>query len=53
MLNKLIIHLNKLTKKTITYEDLVSNSDTNIGPVFGEIALPISAPIVNDVDSES
>ena len=46
---------------SITYEYLVGNSHTNIGPVFGEIASPTSAltvndptsePTVNDVDSE-
>lgn len=37
---------------SIPYEDLVGNSHTNIGPVFGEIASPTSAPTVNDVDSE-
>jgi len=31
---------------SITYEDLVGNSHTNIGPVFGEIASPTSAPRV-------
>lgn len=37
---------------SITYQDLIGNSHTNIGPVFGEIASSTSAPIVNDVDFE-
>ena len=37
---------------SITYQDLVGNSHTNIGPVFGKTASPTSAPTVNDVDSE-
>jgi hypothetical protein len=37
---------------SITYQDLVGNSQTNIGPVFGKTASPTSAPTVNDVDSE-
>jgi len=37
---------------SITYEDLVGNSHTNIGPVFGEIASPTSAPTVTDGSSE-
>lgn len=30
----------------ITYDDLVGNSQTNIGPVFGKTNLPTSAPTV-------
>ncbi len=42
-----------LSKGTlITYEDLVGNSHTNIGPVFGKTDSPTSAPTVNDVNSE-
>ena len=44
-----------LSKRTsITYEDLVGNSHTNIGPVFGssKIDPPTSAPTVDDVNSE-
>ena len=37
---------------SITYEDLVGNSHTNIGPVFGKTDSPTSAPTVNDVNSE-
>lgn len=37
---------------SITYEDLVGNSHTNIGPFFGKITLPTSTPTVNDVDFE-
>ncbi len=37
---------------SITYEDLVGNSHTNIGPVFGQTAPPTSAPIVNDGNTE-
>ena len=37
---------------SITYQDLVGNLHTNIGPVFGKTASPTSAPTVNDVDSE-
>lgn len=32
---------------SITYQDLVGSSHTNIGPVFGKTASPTSAPIVN------
>ena len=39
---------------SISYEDLVGNSHTNIGPVFGKKKdLPTSAPIVNDNDVNS
>ena len=37
---------------SITYEDLVGNSHTNIGTVFGKTDSPRSAPTVNDVNSE-
>ena len=37
---------------SITYQDLVGNSHTNIGPVFGKTASSILTPTVNDVDSE-
>ena len=37
---------------SITYEDLIGNSHTNIGPVFGKTDSPTSAPTVNDVNSE-
>jgi hypothetical protein len=36
----------------ITYEDLVGNSHTNIGPIFSKTDSPTSAPTVNNVDSE-
>ena len=35
-----------------TYEDLVGNSHTNIGPVFGKTDSPTSAPTVNEGKSE-
>lgn len=35
-----------------TYEDLVGNSHTNIGPVFGKTDSPTSAPTVNAGKSE-
>ena len=42
-----------LSNSTVTtYEDLIGKSHTNIGPVFGEIASPTSAPTVNDDNSE-
>lgn len=37
---------------SITYEDLVGNSYTNIGPVFGKTDSSTSAPTVNDATSE-
>lgn len=37
---------------SITYQDLVGNSHTNIGPVFGKTASLTSEPPANDVDSE-
>lgn len=37
---------------SITYEDLMGNSHTNIGPVFGKTDSPTSAPTVNDVNPE-
>ena len=37
---------------SITYEDLVGNSHTNIGPVFGKTDSSTSAPTVNDGKSE-
>ena len=37
---------------SITYEDLVGNSHTNIGPVFGRIKSSTSAPIDNDFNPE-
>lgn len=35
-----------------TYEDLVGNSHTNIGPVFSKTDSPTSAPTVNEGKSE-
>ena len=37
---------------SITYEDLVGNSKTNIGPVFGKTDSPTYAPTVNEGKSE-
>jgi hypothetical protein len=42
---------------SITYEDLVGNSHTNIGPIFGESVVTdnsasTTSSTVNDVDSE-
>jgi len=37
---------------SITYEDLVGNSQTNIGPVFGKTDSSTSAPTVNDAKPE-
>lgn len=37
---------------SITYEDLMGNSHTNIGPVFGKTDSPTSAPTVNNVNPE-
>jgi hypothetical protein len=39
------------------YEDLVGNSHTNIGPIFGESVVtdnsaPTTSSTINDVDSE-
>ena len=51
--NKNQIKAFDLSKNTsISYEDLVGNSHTNIGPIFGKIDSPTSRPTVNEGKSE-